>query len=92
MIDMTTTRTLATHMHPPLPIFAMLFVLALAGALLAGHGMARNTVRSWLHIVSFAAMITVTVYVILDLEFPRLGLIRVTAFDRALVDLLETMQ
>ena len=41
MIDMTTTtRTLATHMHPPLPIFAMLFVLALAGALLAGHGMA----------------------------------------------------
>ena len=68
----------------------MLFILALAGALLAGHGMAGNTVRSWLHIVSFAAMITVTVYVILDLEFPRLGLIRVTAFDRALVDLLET--
>ena len=92
MIDITTTRILATHMHPPVPIFAMLFVLALAGALLAGHGMAGNTARSWLHIVSFAAMITVTVYVILDLEFPRQGLIQVQAFDQALADLLESMK
>jgi len=33
----------------------------------------------------------VSVYVILDLEFPRLGLIRVDAFDQALVDLRESM-
>ena len=92
MIDITTTRNLATHTHPPLIIFAMLFGLALASALLAGHGMAGDTARSWLHIVSFAVIITATVYVILDLEFPRRGVIRVTAFDRALVELLETMQ
>jgi hypothetical protein len=35
MIDITTTRTLALHIHPPTVIFAMLFVLALASALLA---------------------------------------------------------
>jgi hypothetical protein len=34
----------------------------------------------------------VTVYVILDLEFPRLGLIRVEAVNQALVDLLKSMQ
>ena len=42
--------------------------------------------------MSFAAIITVAVYVILDLEFPRLGLIQVESFDHALVDLLESMK
>ena len=36
----------------------------LACALLAGHGMADGTARSWLHIVSFVAIIAVVVYVI----------------------------
>ena len=39
MIDITTTRTMATQMHPPTIIFAMLILLALTGALLAGVGM-----------------------------------------------------
>ena len=39
MIDITTTRTMAGQMHPPAIIFAMLIVLALTGALLAGVGM-----------------------------------------------------
>jgi hypothetical protein len=33
----------------------------------------------------------VAVYVILDLEFPRLGFIRVDAFDQALVELRASM-
>ena len=92
MIDITTTRTMATQMHPPTIIFVMLFGLALASALLAGYGMASATSRSWLHMLGFAAAMAVSVYVILDLEFPRLGLIRVDAFDQALVDLRETMK
>jgi len=36
--------------------------------------------------VCFAFIIAITVYVILDIEYPRLGLIRVDAFDQALVD------
>jgi hypothetical protein len=92
MIDITTTRTLATHMHPPIIIMAMLFGLALACALLAGHGMADGTARRWLPIVSFTAIITVVVYVILDLEFPRQGLLQVKAFDQALEALLQSMK
>ena len=92
MIDITTTRTMATQMHPPTIIFAMLFGLALASALLAGYGMAGATSRSWLHMLCFAAAMAVSVYVILDLEFPRLGLIRVDAFDQALVELRESMK
>lgn len=91
MIDITTTRTLATHMHPPTVIFAMLFGLALVSALLAGH-QAGSTARGWLHTAGFAVIITAAVYVILDLESPRQGLIQVKAFDQALVDLLQSMK
>ena len=54
----------------------MLVGLALASALLAGYGMAGGKSRNWLHILGFAAVMAVAVYVIIDLEFPRLGLIR----------------
>jgi hypothetical protein len=92
MIDITTTRTIALQTHPPTIIFAMLFVVALASALLAGHGLAGGKQRNWLHMLSFVAAIAVSMYVILDLEFPRLGLIRFGAFDQALVGLRESMQ
>ena len=91
MIDITTTRTMATQMHPPTVVFVMLFGLALAASLLAGYGMTGSKVRSWLHMLGFALVMAVAVYVILDIEYPRLGLIRVDAFDQALVDLRESM-
>jgi hypothetical protein len=91
MIDITTTRTMATQMHPPSIVFVMLFGLALASSLLAGYGMAPGKARSWLHMIGFAVVMALAVYVILDLEFPRLGLIRVDAFDQLLVDLRQSM-
>jgi len=39
----------------------------------------------------FAVVVAVAVYVILDVEYPRLGLIRVDAFDQALVERRESM-
>ena len=92
MIDITTTRTMAGQMHPPTIIFAMLGGLALASALLAGYGTAGGTARSWLHILGFAVIIAVVVYVIRDMEYPRLGLISVDAFDQALVELRQSMK
>ena len=60
MIDITTTRTLATQMHPPMIIFVMLFGLALASSLLAGYGMAGSQSRTWLHMLGFAAIIALS--------------------------------
>ena len=91
MIDITTTQTMATQMHPPTVVFVMLFGLALAASLLAGYGMIGSKLRSWFHMLGFALVMAVAVYVILDLEYPRLGLIRVDAFDQALVDLRKSM-
>jgi hypothetical protein len=92
MIDITTTRAMAVQLHPPFIIFAMLFLVALASALLAGYGMAGGKSRRWLHVIGFAVVIALTVYVILDIEFPRRGLIRVDAFDQALVEVRESMK
>jgi len=91
MIDITTTRAAATENHPPNVIFAMLGVIALATSLMAGFEMGGARQRSWLHIAGYALILSISVYVILDLEFPRMGLIRVDAFDHFLVDVRSTM-
>jgi FtsH-binding integral membrane protein len=81
MIDITTTRTVATQNHPPLVIFLLLAGLSLVSAMLAGFDNSNNKVRNWLYMVIFAATMSLTLYVILDLEFPRLGMIRIEAAD-----------
>ena len=92
MIDIVTTRTAATKMHPPAIVFTMLVALALACALLAGHGMAAAKTRDWTRMVAFAAVLALTVYVIFDLEYPRIGLIRLDAIDQLMVDVRNSMK
>lgn len=91
MIDITTTRLMATRIHQPTVVFVMLGILALASALLAGYGMADGA-RSALHNIVFAGVLAVTIYLIVDLEYPRLGFIRVDEIDRVLYDLRESMK
>ena len=42
--------------------------------------------------VLYAVVIAVTVYAVLDLEYPRFGLIRLGAADKALVQLRESIR
>jgi hypothetical protein len=91
MFDVAATRTAAAQIHPPGIIFIMLVVLALMSSLLAGYAMAGSQSRSWIHTIGFAFILSTTVYVILDLEFPRIGFIRIDHSDQVLVDLRATM-
>lgn len=91
MFDITTTRLAATRDHPPMVIDLMLFLLALMSALLAGYGMADGEQVPWLQVTVFAVALTVTVFVIRDLEYPRLGLIKVNAADQLLIETLQGM-
>lgn len=92
MIDITTTRTMAGFTHPPGIVFVMLFGVALASALLGGYSMGTSTTRrSVLHMLAFATVTALAVYAILEIEFPRIGLIQVSDFDKALVDVRESM-
>ncbi len=91
MIDITTTRTMAARFHQPRLIFAVLLTLALISSLLAGYGMAGARKQSWVHMIGFAAITSIAIYVILDLEYPRRGLIRIDSSDQVLIDLRATM-
>ena len=92
MIDITTTRTMALQIHPPRIIYVLLFGLGLICSLLAGYRMAGGHHRSWLHILGFTVLTVIIVYVMLDMEYPRSGLIRLESGDQLLVNLGESMK
>jgi hypothetical protein len=74
-------------------MYAMLFGLGLLGSLLAGFGMAAAKARSWIHMLIFAATLTVTLYAVTEMEYPRLGLIsRIENIDHFLIDAHQQMQ
>jgi hypothetical protein len=91
MLDITTTRTAATQAHLPGIVFAMLGATVLACSLLAGYNMAWNQHRSWVHIASYTILVSVAVYLILELEYPRLGFVRIEAADDLLIQELDKM-
>jgi len=92
MIDITTTRAMAMETHPPVVIYLALGILALASALLAGYGMAKSRKRDWTHTLVYALTLAFAVYLILDIEYPRIGLVRVDKADHYLVDLRQSMK
>ncbi len=92
MIDITTTRAMAVQNHPPGVIFLLLAGLSLIGSLLVGYAVSGNRHRSWLHTTAFAGIMSLCLYVILDLEYPRAGLINMKSADRMLVELSNTMK
>jgi hypothetical protein len=92
MFDIVTTRTAATRIHPPAVVWMMLGGLTLVCSLLAGYGMGGGGRRNWLHVLTFTAMLSLTLYVIIDMEFPRVGFIRVDAMDQVLQDVRDSMR
>ena len=93
MIEVTGKRTMATRIHPPAIIFALLFLLALVCSLLAGYSMSLSKRRSWLHILAFATIAVITVFVILEIEYPRIGVLSVESrYDQVLIELRERMR
>ena len=92
LFEVARLRLGASEKHPPQIVYVMLFGLGLGGSLLAGFGMAAAAARSWIHMLIFAATLTVTLYAVTDMEYPRLGLIRIEDFDHFLVDAHRQMQ
>jgi hypothetical protein len=91
MIDITSTRRNAFNMHPPDVVFLLLFTLGCGCALLAGFSMA-GARRNWLYMLAFSAIVSITIYATLDVEYPRRGLIRLTTQEQAFTDLRNSMK
>jgi hypothetical protein len=87
MIDICTTRTAVRQVHQPNIIFIVMILLALVCSLIAGYGLALKKSRSWIHLAGFTVVLMVTIIVIIDIEYPRVGFIRIDALDILLSDL-----
>jgi hypothetical protein len=86
MFDIAETERMARRIHPPLLIYAMLGVAVIAGALFSGYGLASGRTRNWMFTIGIAATVAIAMFVIIELEFPRLGIVRVDASDQGLRD------
>ncbi len=92
MIDIANERLQATRTHPPMIVYILLFTLALASAFLVGQDMSVNEKRPLFYMVLFCVTISAITYVILDLENPRLGLVKIELGDKVLVETLKNIQ
>jgi hypothetical protein len=90
--DIASSRTAAAYWHPPIALFGVLIVVALLSSYLVGDGMSESPAASRLHMVTYAAVLAIVIYVIIDLEFPRFGVIRLTDVDRFLAATRDAMR
>jgi hypothetical protein len=91
MLRAVEQERLTRRIHPPRLIFAMLAASALVAAFLSGYATAEIIERNWTYALLVGATISGAIYVIIELEYPRGGLIRMTSMDRALEELRETL-
>ena len=91
MFDTGTSQQETVRFHPPTIIFIMLGSLILACALFAGYDMGGRRNVNLLHSVGFALVLSVTMYVIIDVEYPRLGFIRMSDSDDVLRNIRKGM-
>jgi len=91
MFDMAGTRHAAFRAHLPRAVYGLLIFLVLCCGVMAGYGMTDRGRRNWLHVLGFALVLVITLYVIEDFEYPRRGIITLQEYDQILVDLRSSM-
>ncbi|MDR3491377.1 MAG: DUF4239 domain-containing protein [Gammaproteobacteria bacterium] len=91
LFDMENEGIAITKIHPPIVIFVLLIGLTMLSAFLAGYSAVEKHARSSIYILIYVAMMAFIIYLIMDIEFPRVGLVRVDAFDNVLMDVRQRL-
>jgi hypothetical protein len=89
MFDAATSRKGAWQATIPESILWLLFLLCLASAFIVGYG-GRSKI-SWVMVLGFAVMVSVTVFAILDLDRPHRGLIKLDKAEEMMVALRRSL-
>lgn len=92
MIDIVTTRTVAIMAHPPLLIFASLVLISIACGGMIGYRASISEYSARFYEITFALVMSFTLYLILDIEYPRFGLVRLDDVNQLLFDLANAMK
>jgi len=90
IIDIAGAREAERNAQVPRLIVLTLLLLTITGSFLIGYDRP-GTDRSNIFVVGFALMITLTIYLILELDRPRAGLINLHASEKMIEDLLKML-
>ena len=91
MFEIAGSKAIAVQTHLPTLVFYFLVAAALVSGLVAGFGMARGQ-RNWLSVIAYASVVTLTMFVMIDIEYPRKGFVRIGVADLALTNLRDSIQ
>lgn len=86
MFDEARNGVNLSRVHPPGIIFVLMILLAGLGALLIGYDAAESKKKSHIHTLCYVLLTAMTIYIIINLEYPRTGFIRLNNFDKILLD------
>lgn len=81
MFDIATTRGMAMATHAPAAVMISLWIAALLATAVAGFSSRASARVRWVSVAGYAAIVSLAIYLIIDFEYPRAGLIRVDDFD-----------
>ena len=84
-------RTGAGLTHATGGIFVLLMAVMLLCSALAGFRMGSSNEKIRLHRLAFVVVLALTYFMIIDLEYPRVGLINVTGIDAVLEQVRGTL-
>ena len=82
----------APYLHPPLAISMVLLLLSLVSSFLLGYQASTIRRKSWVHLGLFVAFLAVVTYLVVDLEYPRVGAIRIGDMQEFLRERHGTME
>ena len=73
----STISSTSPYLHPPFIIFVVLLLLSLVSAFQLGYQASTIARKSWVPLALFVIFLAVVSYLIVDLEYPRIGVIRI---------------
>jgi hypothetical protein len=91
MFETAHTGYYMTLIHPPGVIFVLLIGLAVLGGFLVGYNSAETKQKRPLHAICYVVLTAFTIYVVLNMEYPRIGFINMDVFDNILVTVRNNM-
>lgn len=92
MFDIGSERVYYMLMHPHFVIFTLLFGIIYLSALLSGYSVSYKNTKSSFHVICYIVVIVIVTYVIVDLEYPRMGFITISKMDNAFLNAKQSIE
>lgn len=90
LLDVASSQTMAKTNHPPFVVYVMLVILNLFCAFLIGYNLLSKN-GHWLYVITYSIIISSLLYLVVEIELPRHGIISVHETDQFIIDLRDSM-